>query len=327
MTDEGILFWCLNLRVTRDMQRGLLKIDQSQYVDELLRRFSMQDCNPRKTPMDEKPVLYSDMCPVLEKGDDYKETFPYASAIGSLLYLRLTRPDALVAISKLARFMKNPGKQHWQGVKAVLRYLKGSKNRGLLYQKSVSSFEGPWKITMWVDSDYATSIDTRRSRAGFLGYLNKNLVAFNSSLQHAQLLTKYHGLKLPKTAMDGEPLPTMATATCIAEYMALSIAVKEMIWMYMLLKTMGINVEKPCIVYEDNRAAIKIAENATSMRRSKHIDIRHHFIREHVENGTIKVVPVSTTEQRADIMTKLLGKELFTRFRDIITSDIELDAA
>lgn len=181
---------------------------------------------------------------------------------------------------------------------------------------------------MWVDSDYATNVDTRRSRAGFLGYLNKNLVAYNSALQNAQLLTKHHGLKLPTTVMDDEPLPTMVTVTCIAEYMTMSIVVKEMIWIYILLKTMGINVEKPCIVYEDNRAAIKIAENATSTRRSKHIDIRHHFIiREHVDNDTIKVVPVSTTEQRADIMTKLLGKELFTRFRDIITSDIELDTA
>ena len=114
MTDEGILFWCLNLRVTRDMDRGLLKIDQdqSQHVDELRRRFNMQDCNPRQTPMDEKPVFYSDMCPVLEKGEDYKETFPYASTIGSLLYVRLTTADALVAINKLARFMKNPCKQH-----------------------------------------------------------------------------------------------------------------------------------------------------------------------------------------------------------------------
>ena len=70
-------------------------------------------------------------------------------------------------------------------------------------------------------------------------------------------------------AMDGEPLPTMATSTCGAEYMALSLAVKELIWIYMLLKTMGVNVEKPCIVYEDNRSCIKVAENASAMRRSK----------------------------------------------------------
>ena len=92
----------------------------------------------------------------------------------------------------------------------------------------------------------------------------------------------------------------------------------------MLLRTMGIPVEKPCIVYEDNRACIKIAENATAMRRTKHLDIRHHFLREHVDNGTIKIVAVSTREQLADIMTKVLGRELFIHFRDLITSDIDL---
>ena len=87
---------------------------------------------------------------------------------------------------------------------------------------------------------------------------------------------------------------------------------------------MGINVDKPCIVYEDNRACIKVAENATAMRRSKHIDIRHHFLREHVENGTIVIKPVATKDQLADIMTKILGRQEFIRFRDMITSDIKL---
>ena len=325
MTDEGILFWCLNLRVTRDKNNGLLKIDQEQYVDEILRRFSMEDCNPRATPMDQSPILFSDMCPVREKKDNYEETFPYASAIGSLLYLRLTRPDLLVAISILAKFMKNPQKPHWQAVKAIFRYIKGSKSRGLLYKRTITDKSGPWKLVMWVDSDYAMDPDTRRSRAGYLGYLNKNLITFNSQLQRGQHLEKkYPGLYVPPTPMDGEPIPSMATATCGAEYMALGLAVKELIWLYMLLKTMNINVERPCIVYEDNRSCIKVAENASAMRRSKHIDIRHHFLREHVENGTIVIKPVSTKEQLADVMTKILGKYEFLRFRDIITSDIKL---
>ena len=178
---------------------------------------------------------------------------------------------------------------------------------------------------MWVDSDYGMDPDSRRSRAGYLGYLNANLITFNSSLQRGQHLDKvYPGLKVPTTPMDGEPLPTMATATCGAEYMALSLAVKELIWIYMLLKTMGINVQKPCVVYEDNRSTIKVAENVTAMRRTKHIDIRHHFLREHVENGTIVIKPVSTKDQLADVMTKILGRQEFTRFRDMITSDIKL---
>lgn len=325
MTDEGILFWCLNLKVTRDMKNGLLKIDQEQYVDEILRRFNMEQCNPRKTPMDEKPVLHLDMDPVPEKSEDYKENFPYASAMGSLLYLRLTRPDCLVTISILAKFMKNPSKSHWQAVKAVMRYVKGTKKRGLLFYRTMKERTALWTLRMWVDSDYATDVDTRRSRAGFLIYLNKNLIAFNSALQRGtDLMKKFPGLKLPVTAMDDEPMPSMATATCGAEYMALSLAVKELVWIYMLLKTIGIKIQKPIVVYEDNRATIKVAENACAMKRSKHIDIRHHFLREHIDNGLIKLVPVATAEQRADIMTKVLGRELFERFRNQITSDIDL---
>ena len=178
---------------------------------------------------------------------------------------------------------------------------------------------------MYVDSDYATDVDTRRSRAGYLIFLNKNLISFNSSLQKGtDLLKKFPGLKMPVTEMDDEPMPSMSTATCGAEYMALSLAVKELIWIYMMLKTMGLTIQKPCIVYEDNRSTIKIAENATALRRSKHLDIRHHFLREHIDHGLIKLVPVSTADQLTDIMTKVLGKNLFTKFCDIITSDINL---
>ena len=119
-------------------------------------------------------------------------------------------------------------------------------------------------------------------------------------------------------------MSTMVTATCIAEYMALSLAVKELLWIYMLLKTIGINVEKPCVVYEDNRACIKIANNSSVMKCSKHIDIRHHFLRELIEQGLIKLTPVSTQEQLADVMTKILGRASFEKFRDIVTSDIDL---
>ena len=106
--------------------------------------------------------------------------------------------------------------------------------------------------------------------------------------------------------------------------MALSLAVKELIWIYMLLRSMGVNVRRPCVAYEDNTAAQKIANNATAIKRTKHIDVRHHFLREHVEQGTIKLVHVGTKDQLADAMTKVLGKEAFLRFRDHLTSDMDL---
>ena len=126
-------------------------------------------------------------------------------------------------------------------MKDVFRYLKGSKTRGLLYRSTLGTLETPWCITMWVDSDYGTNPDNRRSRAGFLAYLNANLVAFNTALQRGNkrptthddgLRDKYPGVQIPATAMDDEPLPSMSTGTCDAEYLALSLAVKELIWIY-----------------------------------------------------------------------------------------------
>ena len=267
-----------------------------------------------------------------DKTSDYNETFPYASALGAILYMRLTRPDCLVAISILARFMKNPQKVHWTAIKDILRYLKGSLNRGLLYQASGLTLKDEWTLTLWVDSDYATCPDTRRSRAGFLIFLNKNLLSFNSVQQRGAkrpavcdgVRDEYPGLTLPTTPMDGDPVPSMATGTCEAEYMALSLAVKELIWVYMLLRSMGVRVRRPCVIYEDNTAAIKIANNATAIKRTKHIDVRHHFLREHVEQGTITLVPVSTKKQLADAMTKVLGKQSFLHYREFITSDVDL---
>ena len=240
----------------------------------------------------------------------------------------------MVAISILTKFMANPSKQHWTAVKDILRYLKGSRNRGLLYASSGLTLDQEWTLTMWVDSDYVTCPDTRRSRAGHLIYLNKNLLAFNSVQQRGSKRPaisddqrdEYPGLKMPATPMDGEPKPSMATGTCEAEYMALSLAVKEMVWLYMLLRSMGIKVRRPCVVYEDNTAAAKIANNVTAIKRTKHIDVRHHFLREHVEQGTITIVQVSTHKQLADVMTKVLGKEAFLRFRDHITSDVDLSS-
>ena len=87
---------------------------------------------------------------------------------------------------------------------------------------------------------------------------------------------------------------------------------------------MGIPIRKPCVVYEDNTAAIKISNNATAIKRTKHIDVRHHFSREHVDQGTITIVQVATKDQLADAMTKVLGKELFLRLREYITSDVDL---
>ena len=157
---------------------------------------------------------------------------------------------------------------------------------------------------MFVDSDYATDIDTRRSRAGYLVYLNDNLISYRSTLQRG-------------VGKDLAP----STGTCEAEYKALSLGLKEVIWVTMLLETMGIQVETPTLIWEDNSACIDITCNDSACKRSKHIDVRHHFIREYYKAGVIDIKYISSKSQPADILTKSLGPSLFKFFRDIIVSD------
>ena len=164
------------------------------------------------------------MGPVPETKEDYDEIFPYAAAIGSLLYLRLTRPDLLVAISILAKFMKNPQKPHWQAVKAIFRYIKGSKSRGLLYRRTIKDIKGPWKITMWHGlTQIMQWIQTHAVRElVFLVFLMSTSLHptthYNGGNISRRSIYPGVGIQMPSTPMDGEPLPTMATATCGAEY-------------------------------------------------------------------------------------------------------------
>ena len=194
--------------------------------------------------------------------------------------------------------MQNHGKGHWQAAKRILKYLKGTKDEGLCYTSRNLKFESNWELTLWCDASYAGCIDTRRSRGGYLIYLNDNLVAFNSSLQKC-----------------------MALGTCDAEYMALSMGLKELTWVRMLLECMGLKVKLPMVVFEDNQAAKSIAENPESSKRTKHIDIRFHHVREQSEAGNIGIQYVATEKQKADGMTKDLARVPFQAFKSHVVDN------
>ena len=157
---------------------------------------------------------------------------------------------------------------------------------------------------MYVDSDYATDVDTRKSRAGYLIYLNGNLISYRSCLQPGKA--------------------DLATGTCEAEYKALSLALKELTWVRMLLDTMHIDIQTPMMIWEDNQATINLATDASAAKHTKHIAIRHHFIREFYDAGLIDIKYIPTKSQTADILTKSLGPQLFQLLRDKIVSDLKL---
>ncbi|GJR41246.1 retrovirus-related pol polyprotein from transposon TNT 1-94 [Tanacetum coccineum] len=230
-------------------------------------------------PMVEKTKL---MKSKLDEDKEGKAVDPshYRGMIGTLLYLTASRPDLQFAICMCARYQARPTEKHLNAVKRIFRYLKGTVHRGLWYPKD-SSFA----LTAFADADHAGCQDTRRSTSGSIQLLGDRLVSWSSKRQ--------------KSA---------AISSTEAEYIALSGCCAQVLWMRSQLTDYGFGFNK-IPMYCDNKSAIALCCNNVQHSRSKHIDIRFHFIKEHVENGVIELYFVNTEYQLADIFTKALGRE------------------
>ncbi|GJU44494.1 hypothetical protein Tco_1201760 [Tanacetum coccineum] len=193
---------------------------------------------------------------------------------------RACRPDLQFAICMCARYQARPTEKHLNAVKRIFRYLKGTVHQGLWYPKD--SF---FALTAFADADHAGCQDTRRSTSGSIQLLGDRLVSWSSKRQ--------------KSA---------AISSTKAEYIALSGCCAQVLWMRSQLTDYGFGFNK-IPMYCDNKSAIALCCNNVQHSRSKHIDIRFHFIKEHVENGVIELYFVNTEYQLADIFTKALGRE------------------
>ena len=156
------------MRITR--QPGIMMIDQSEYVDELLAQFGLTNAKPVSTPAQLGLHLTKNMGPDNPRDKREMKTIPYANSVGKLLYVRLTRIDTLVDISKCARFMTNPDIEYWRVVKRIMRYLSGTHNWRLIliFTNTVKTLDEEWDVGMYVDSDHTADPDLRRSGYGYL---------------------------------------------------------------------------------------------------------------------------------------------------------------
>ena len=205
---------------------------------------------------------------------------PYASAVGSLMYAMVwTRPDIAHAVGVVSRFMENPGKEHWQAVKWILRYLRGTSSHTLCFKGTDASLQG------YVDSDMAGDKDTRRSTTGYVFTIGGTAISWASKLQKI-----------------------VALSTTEAEYVALTEASKEMLWLDRFLEELG-NKQDNCVLYSDSQSAIHLAKNSAFHSRTKHIELRYHFIRTLLEEGQLKLDKVHTSKNPADMLTKVVNKE------------------
>lgn len=291
MKDLGSAKKILGMEIKRDRSKGIMFISQEKYLRRVLETFGMTSCKPVMTPIATHFKLSSSQCPKTEEEKLEMAKIPYANAVGYMMYaMVLTRPDISYALSVVSRYMVSPGKEHWRAVKWVLRYLSGTLNQGLVYGKSGIKSEG---ISGFVDSDFAGDLDRRRSLTGYLYMLDGCLINWKASLQYV-----------------------VALSTTEAEYTAAAEAVKEALWMKGLIAELGMS-QKTVDVFCDSSSAIYLSKNPAHHEKTKHIDIKLHFIRNVVSMGVVKMVKIHTDRNPADMLTKVVTTAKFKVCLDI----------
>ena len=272
MSMMGELTFFLGLQV-KQLPKGIF-ISQSKYVTDLLKKYSFSDCKPAKTPMVYPLNLHPD-----PSGADTNST-EYRGMIGSLLYLTASRPDIMFATSMCARFQANPKESHLIAVKRIFRYLKHTPNLGLWYPR-----ESEFKLVGYTDSDHGGCVLDRKSTSGGCQLLGNRLISWSSKKQ-----------------------TSVACSTAEAEYVAAGRCVAQVLWIQNQLLDYGLTFTKTPILC-DNTSAILITQNPIQHSRTKHMDIRHHFIRDVQQKGKIVLLHVNTEDQLADLFTKPLNDQ------------------
>ena len=283
MQDLGEASHILGIKISREREKRILRISQQNYLEKVLERFQMKDCKPVATPIEPDNKLTK-----LKEGEKVVNAMGYQAAIGSLTYaMTMTRPDLAASIGILGKFMSNPGTEHWTALKRVLRYIKGTLDVGLQFngcsQESVD-------LIGYADADWAGDITERKSTSGYVFKVCGALVSWRSKRQEV-----------------------IALSSTEAEYIALSFAAQELLWLKAFLTDLGYNQEEN-LLHEDNQGAIALTRNPENYSRTKHIDVRYHFIRNLIQKKQIKVDYCPTAEMLADLMTKGLHR---LRFREL----------
>ena len=280
MKDLGKLKFCLGIEIVWN-DDGSCNLRQKQYLLDVLERFKMTDCKPVSTPLQSGVKLSKSMCATTKKDRDDMADVPYRSAVGSLIYLVTgSRPDIAVAVSEVSKYLENPGRLHWAAVKRIIRYLKGTIEMTILLKPKSTDVVG------YCDADWAGDVDTRRSTTGYIFKFGGSPVCWKAKRQ-----------------------PTVALSTAEAEFMSLAHAAQTAIWLRRLLDDLGFVQRSATRIFEDNQGCIAMAKNPVNHERTKHIDIKYHFVRELVACGVIEISYLETEEMLADILTKGMTRD------------------
>ncbi|UYV67002.1 hypothetical protein LAZ67_4003628, partial [Cordylochernes scorpioides] len=212
----------------------------------------------QSVPSDPYSKLTKEMCPKDNQEIEEMSKIPYRQTIGSLMYLMTgTRPDIAYAVSRVSQFMNNPGPSYWTAVKKIFGYLEATKNIGICFGGSSCTTS----LIGFSDADFAGDLDTRKSTTGYVFMLNNGPISWCSQKQNC-----------------------VSLSTTESEYIAASKATKEAIWLRQLLRELHQEQVKPTTIFCDNQSCIRLVHNPEYHKRTKHIDISYHFIRDHFQN-------------------------------------------
>src|SRR5277367_5631376 len=295
--DMGPASLYLGNRITRDRSRRKIWLSQKSYCVELLRVWNLSNCTVASTPMIAKPHLLEPSPNALPDVHDTDVKPLLQKLVGSLIYLAVcTRPDISYAAMALGQFNASPTRTHLVAAKRVLRYLAGTLDLALEFNFDggvvPASIGGFIRNCVVSDADWASDESDRKSISGYCFYFMNSLVSWSAVKQK-----------------------TISLSSTEAEYYSMTHAIKEALWIRLFLSLLSFPIPRPFPLLSDNQSACALANNASITSRSKHFDIRHHFIRDHIADGTFCTNWIPTSDIPADIFTKPLPHPIFIKHR------------
>ncbi|KAJ0502796.1 putative RNA-directed DNA polymerase [Helianthus annuus] len=279
MTDLGLLQYFLGLEI-KQSHEGVF-VSQEKYAQSLLNKYGMRDCKLEDVPMSPYEKCRFD------DGEDKVDETKYRSLVGGLIYLTHTRPDLAYAVGVLSRFMQSPSKVHAGAARKVLRYVASTFKFGIWYKKGSKV-----KLTGYSDSDWAACVDDRKSVGAYVFTIGDGAVSWRSKKQE-----------------------TVALSSTEAEYISATSATCQCIWIRRILEDLGHIQNEATTIWCDSQSAINLSRNPVQHGKAKHIELKHHFIRDMIQQEKVILQYCNTSDQVADCLTKALSKEKLVGFR------------
>jgi hypothetical protein len=281
--DLGEVNYLLGLQVKRDRKAKTLSLSQAKYTRDVLKRFEMETCRPRSTPIIQSGAFDPTDC--VDEGQP-NDSHLYRAMVGAAQWLSTcTRPDIAYTTSQAAKVSAKPGEAHFRGVRHLLRYLQNTKDTEITY--GTQDERDSNVVFGYSDADWGADPETRRSTSGYVFMMNGGPISWGSKAQ-----------------------PTVSLSSTEAEYKALCLATQEAVYLRELYNEFFNVKEKdgePIEIWVDNQSAIHLAGSSPFSGKTKHIELKYHFVKDMVNEGFIKVSYVPTTEQYADVLTKPLS--------------------